>query len=230
VTQPPSLPRGYPLDFQRLVRLHDGRRVFIRPNLPGDAPELAEAISTADAGTIHRRFLGGRPHVTAELVAHLTKVDYVRRFALVAIDPARRQGVAVARYESAGDGVAEVAVAVAPAWRDAGLATELVQLLAQAAAGRGIHAFTGTYLAENRPVAALIRDAGATADQVTDYGIAEFSVQLCPRDPGAARTSRSLPMATRASPTMADLSQPRRPPRRTPPPSARAGAAPGLPR
>jgi RimJ/RimL family protein N-acetyltransferase len=181
VTHPPSLPRGYPPDFQRLVRLHDGRRVFIRPILPSDAPELAEAISAADPDTIHRRFLGGRPHVTAELMDHLTKVDYARRFALVAIDPARRQGVAIARYEAVDDAVAEVAVAVAPAWRDAGLATELVKLLAQAAADRGIHAFTGTYLAENRPVAALISDAGdagATADKVTDHGIAEFSVQF----------------------------------------------------
>lgn len=191
MTQPTSLPGGYPLDFQRLVRLHDGRRVFIRPILPGDAAELAEAISTADPDTIHRRFLGGRPPVTAELMAHLTGVDYVRRFALVAIDLARQQGVAIARYESVGNGVAEVAVAVAPAWRDAGLATELIQLLAQAAAERGIHAFTGTYLAENRPVAALIADAGATADQVTDHGIAEFSVQLSPAHPGAARSTRS---------------------------------------
>jgi RimJ/RimL family protein N-acetyltransferase len=193
VTQPPSLPLGYPLDFQRLVRLPDGRHVFIRPILPGDAPELADAISTADADTIRRRFLGGRPPVTPELMAHLTKVDYVRRLALVAIDPACRQGVAIARYEWTGDGVAEVAVAVAPAWRDAGLATELVQLLAQAAAGRGIHTFTGSYLAENRPVAALIADAGATADQITDHGIAEFSVQLDPGHPGTGPGARAPP-------------------------------------
>lgn len=119
------------LEYQQLVRLHDGRRVFIRPILPGDATELAEGISSADADTIDRRFLGGRPPVTPELMAHLTSVGYVRRFALVAINPARRQGVAIARYESVGNGVAEVAVAVAPAWRDGGLPTELVQLLAQ---------------------------------------------------------------------------------------------------
>jgi RimJ/RimL family protein N-acetyltransferase len=180
----PSLPRGYPLEYQRLVRLPDGRRVFIRPILPGDAPELAEAISAADAETVYRRFLGGRPQVTPQLMARLTEVDYASRLALVAIDTAGRKGVAVARYESVGNGVAEVAVAVAPAWRDAGLATELVRLLAQAAIERGIHAFTGTYLAENHPVAALISDAGATADKVTDHGITEFSVQLRPGHPG----------------------------------------------
>jgi RimJ/RimL family protein N-acetyltransferase len=200
VTQPPSLPRGYPLEYQRMVRLPGGRRVFIRPILPGDAPELAEAIRTADVETIHRRFLGGRPQVTPELMAHLTQVDYVRRFALVAIDPARERGVAIARYESVGDGVAEVAVAVTPAWRDAGLATELVRLLAQAAIERGIHAFTGTYLAENRPVAALISDAGATADKVTDHGITEFSVQLCTGHPAAARLACSRPEADASRP------------------------------
>lgn len=194
MTEPPTLPPGYPLEYQRLVRLPDGRRVFIRPILPGDAPELAEAIRTADAETIHRRFLGGRPHVTPELMAHLTEVDFVGRFAVVAIDTVRRNGVAIARYESVGNGIAEVAVAVAPAWRNAGLATELIQLLAQAAADRGIHAFTGTYLAQNRPVAALISDAGATADQITDHGITEFSVQLKPHcHPGMTRGSHSLP-------------------------------------
>jgi len=101
--------------------------------------------------------------------------------------------VAVARYESVGNGVAEVAVAVAPAWRDAGLAAELIQLLARAAAERGIHAFTGTYLAENRPVAALISDAGGTADMVTDHGITEFSVQLGPGRPGEAGDGPGLP-------------------------------------
>jgi GNAT superfamily N-acetyltransferase len=105
-------------------------------------------------------------------------VDYVRRFALVAIDPATRHGVAIAQYEPAGDGVAEIALVVAPAWRRAGLAGVLVQLLAEAAADRGIHTFMASYLAENRPVAALLRDAGELSTQRIEQGIAECSVAL----------------------------------------------------
>jgi GNAT superfamily N-acetyltransferase len=108
----------------------------------------------------------------------LTRVDYVRRFALVAIDPATRHGVAIAQYEPAGDGVAEIALVVAPAWRRAGLAGVLVQLLAEAAADRGIHTFMASYLAENRPVAALLRDAGELSTQRIEQGIAECSVAL----------------------------------------------------
>jgi GNAT superfamily N-acetyltransferase len=183
VPEPAGLPSGYPQEYQREVALRDGRRVLIRPVLPSDAPELADAIKTADRDTLHRRFMGGAPRVTPKLLAHLTVVDYVQRFALVAIDPASGRGVAIARYEPAGEGVAEIAVAVRPEWRRLGLATVLVELLAKAAAERGIHTFSASYLAENRPVAALVQDAGGLGRQVIKQGIAEFSLALNGRRP-----------------------------------------------
>ena len=160
---PAGRPPGYPREYERHVMLPGGRWVLIRPILPSDAPELAEALNTADADTLRRRFLGGPPKVTPALLAHLTKMDYVRRFALVAIDPATHHGVAIAQYEPAGDGVSEIAIVVAPAWRHAGLAALLVKLLADAAADRGLHTFTASYLAENRPVAALLRTPANSA-------------------------------------------------------------------
>jgi RimJ/RimL family protein N-acetyltransferase len=180
--QTSDLPPGYPQEYLRLVTLRDGRSVLIRPIQPSDAPALAQAIESADADTIRRRFLGGHPQVTPELIDYLTTVDYTSRFALVAVEPASQRGVAVARYEPAEqDGAAEVAVAVTPGWREVGLAAELLRTLAQAASERGIHTFTGTYLADNRPVTALINDADEPANQVTtSRGIAEFSVPLPP--------------------------------------------------
>jgi RimJ/RimL family protein N-acetyltransferase len=174
------LPGGYPREYEEELRLRDGRRVLIRPILPSDAPELADAIKTADPDTLRARFLGSPPRVTPALLAHLTVVDYARRFALVAIDPLTGRGVAVARYEPADHDVAEIAVAVRPAWRRVGLGTALLIRLARAAAERGVHAFTASYLAENRPVAALVEDAGGLARQVIKDGIAEFSLELGP--------------------------------------------------
>ena len=176
-----DLPPGYPQEYLRLVTLRDGRSVLIRPIQPSDAPALAESIESADADTIRRRFFGGHPRVTAELLDYLTTVDYTSRFALVAVEPASQRGVAIARYEPAEqDGTADVAIAVTPGWRDVGLATELLRMLAQAASERGIHTFTGTFLADNRPVTALINEADEPASQVTSRGITEFSVPLPP--------------------------------------------------
>jgi GNAT superfamily N-acetyltransferase len=171
-------PSGYPHELQRRLRLRDGREVLVRPILPSDAPDLAAAIGRADPDTLYSRFLTVSPHVTDRLLRYLTTVDYVRRLAIGAADAATGTGVAVARYESPGDGVAEVAVAVDPQWRRVGLATALVELLAEAALDRGVHTFTASYLAENRPVASLVRDAGGSGGQRIRSGVAECAVVL----------------------------------------------------
>lgn len=181
-----GLPPGYPVQYEQEVVLGDGRSVLIRPIRPSDAPELAEAIRTADPDTLRRRFVGGPPRLSTALLEHLTVVDYVHRFALIAIDPLTGRGVAIARYEPAGPGTAEIAVAVSPAWRCAGLATVLILLLAKAAAERGIHTFSASYLAGNRPIAALVQQAGGLGTQVIKQGIAEFTLPLDQQPPATS--------------------------------------------
>jgi RimJ/RimL family protein N-acetyltransferase len=175
---PPQKPPGYPAEYEHELRLRDGRWVVIRPVVPDDAAELAQAIRTADPETLRLRFLTGPPTVTPALAARLTTVDYMRRFALVAAERRTGRGVAIARYGAVRDGVADVAVAVDAAWRRVGLATALIELLAQAALDRGIGEFSAYYLAENRPVAALLARAGGAGKQLIHEGIAEVSVAL----------------------------------------------------
>ena len=174
-----DLPQGYPSSYESVVRLADRRKVTITPIVSSDAAELAEAIRTADADTIHARFLGGPPPLTEAVLDGLTRIDYVRRFALVARSHGR--GVAIARYgalpPSEGEpGVAEVAVAVAPEWRHAGLATVLVEMLARRALECGITEFTAMFLAANRPVTELAHDGQARV--VVAEGVAQLHAAL----------------------------------------------------
>lgn len=169
---------GYPPEYECVLRLPDGRILLIRPIVPTDAPQLAEAIRTADADTLRRRFMGGPPRLTPVLLSRLCTVDYRSRFALVATDASTGEGVAIARYERMAVGAAEVAVVVDPAWRRAGVATALIEMLAQAALERGIHTFTACYLAGNRPVAALRNLAAGAGRLTTDMGIAELVIAL----------------------------------------------------
>ncbi|WP_127509730.1 GNAT family N-acetyltransferase [Actinoplanes solisilvae] len=172
-----SVPPAYPREYERELRLSDGRLVRLRPIVPGDAAQLADAIRTADADTLHRRFIGSPPPLTPELLRHLCELDYGRRFALVATDPVTGRGVAIARYEATTDEVAEVAVAVDPGWRRAGLATALIELLAEAALDRGIATFSACYLAGNRPVASLVDRLGG-GRRIIKEGLAEALVGL----------------------------------------------------
>ncbi|HSR25262.1 MAG TPA: GNAT family N-acetyltransferase [Candidatus Eisenbacteria bacterium] len=180
--EPPTtqLPRGYPVGCETSVRLADHRRVSIRPVLPTDATELAEAIRTADPETLRARFMGGPPPLTDEVLAQLTEVDYDRRFALVARDDKDR-GVAIARYSALpaddnGEVAAEVAVAVDPEWRRVGLATVLIRLLARRAVECGIDRLSASFEAENRPVTELADEAHARV--VVSQGVAELQINL----------------------------------------------------
>jgi RimJ/RimL family protein N-acetyltransferase len=168
------------------MSLRDGRRVFVRPIIPSDAAALREAFRTADVDTLRRRFLGAPPPLTPDRLRHLTTVDYGRRFALIAATEAGH-GIGVARYEATDAGRAEAAVVVDPRWRRVGLATAMVDLLARAAVERGIDTFTATYLAENRPVTALVNLAGDAGERLIRQGIADVAVHLDEQRIDAAR-------------------------------------------
>ena len=94
--QAQDLPSAYPSSYETVITLADGRQVQIRPILPSDAPELTEAIRTADAETLRTRFLGGPPPLTDATLDTLTRVDYCSRFALAAFS--HGLGIAIARY------------------------------------------------------------------------------------------------------------------------------------
>jgi GNAT superfamily N-acetyltransferase len=157
---PRDVPSGYPSNLEQLVTLADGREVFVRPIVPADTDALREAVANADAQTIHDRFLGGRPPTDEATLRHLTTLDYVHRLAMVAFDPNGR-GTGIARYEgTANTDFAEVAVVVDPAWRQVGLATALLRILAGAALECGITRFAATSYADNIDVRDMLARSG----------------------------------------------------------------------
>ncbi|WP_346115315.1 GNAT family N-acetyltransferase [Nonomuraea maheshkhaliensis] len=184
------------------MRLQDGRTAFLRPIVPDDAAALAEAIRDADAETLRRRFLGAPPPLTGELLRHLTTVDYARRLALAGFDPATGRGIAIARYEPVDERTAEVAIAVDPAWRRVGLATAMIELLAEAALKHGYDAFTATYLADNRPVAALVTGSDGSGHQQIRQGLAEVAISL---DRTAFEDVKGVPMTRTPDEALAQL-------------------------
>lgn len=172
-------PAGFPLGLVQKVSLLDGRRVFARPVLPRDKHRLSRAIEQADADTLHRRFLGGRPPHGDRELQRLVRVDYDKRLAVVAFAPDGK-GVGIARYEAlTGTDTAEVAVAVDPAWRHVGLATALVRLLGLHATQHGIGRFTADFFADNVDVADLLVEAALPYQMSEDpTGVVKADVVL----------------------------------------------------
>ncbi len=172
-----ELPNGYPKELEGDFDLSDGRNVRIRPILPADVDDLADAIAHADSETLLHRFFTAAPYLSEKQIHYLAEVDYRRRLALVAADDEGR-GVAVARYECHTDcTVAEVAVAVAPEWRSGGLATEMLRRLEEPARRNGFTELDAVYLPENRPIARVFEHLGYSEQHIED-GVARVSKAL----------------------------------------------------
>jgi GNAT superfamily N-acetyltransferase len=189
------VPSGYPSELEQLLNLADGREVFVRPIVPTDSDALREAIANADPQTIHDRFLGGRPPTDDQTLRHLTTLDYVHRLAIVAFDP-RGRGVAIARYEGTANAeLAEVAVVVDPAWRQIGLATALLRMLADAALKRGITRFSATSYADNIDVHDILSRSGLPRRRIGTGAVVDDIVEL---DAASTDTTPCPPKAPRS--------------------------------
>jgi GNAT superfamily N-acetyltransferase len=174
-------------EFDREIDLKDGGRVRLRPIVPGDEPALVALHGRLSQQSAYQRFLTIMPRLPLNWAHYLANVDYARRLALVAVDPATADLVAVARYESTADpGTVEVAFVVQDSWQSRGLGTRLFGELVRAARLNGIERFRALVLADNRRMLDLIARFGAVAERHVEHGVVEL-VFTAPRSAGLMR-------------------------------------------
>lgn len=144
------------------LALRDGSVVAIRPLEQGDRAQLGAAIMCLSERSRYLRFASPMPVLRASDLDRLVDVDHVHREALLAIDPATRIGVAVARYAEMPEepAVADVAVTVADEWQGRGLGSLLLAQVILRGRENGYRALRATTLAENRRSRALVKGAG----------------------------------------------------------------------
>ena len=76
----------YPEEDESHMVSVDGRRIFVRPVKPEDAPLFTALFETLSPTTIYHRFFGALKELNPEMLARFTQIDYDREIALVAID------------------------------------------------------------------------------------------------------------------------------------------------
>jgi GNAT superfamily N-acetyltransferase len=126
----------------------DDPEVLIRPVSPGDQDELREMLSRLSRETIHKRFHLPMPYMPEWMLAYLTDVDHYDKESLVALVGDEIVGHTMYARQEACE--AEMAIVVEDRWQSRGIGRLLLNRLAEEAEHRGIEAFTGTVLGENR--------------------------------------------------------------------------------
>jgi nucleotide-binding universal stress UspA family protein/GNAT superfamily N-acetyltransferase len=171
------------------VKLRDGSRIDIRPIEPDDRAILAEGFERLSPDSRYRRFFGPMPELSERFLDYLTVVDHRDHEALIALDAETGDGVGVARYVRTAPGVAEPAVVVIDDWQGRGVASELLDALADRARAEDIARFEAPVLASNRDAIAVLERLGRTT-QRPDGREVQLTIDLA--QPGVSLPWRSV--------------------------------------
>jgi CRP-like cAMP-binding protein len=162
------------------ITLRDGARVLVRPILPSDRGKLADTQPGFSQESHYRRFFSAPP-LSEKVIQYLIDVDYSDHFAWVVLEAGEpdEPGVASARYirERDAEDIAEVAFSVIDEYQGRGLGTFLLGALAVAATENDVHRFRARVLAENEPMRAILRRAGAHME-FSEPGVLETVVDV----------------------------------------------------
>jgi RimJ/RimL family protein N-acetyltransferase len=165
--------------MRHLLTLSDGATLVVRPLTERDRDALEAAVMRLSPTSRLLRFAAPKPRLTKADLDRLMDLDHHDREALVAVDPASGEGVAVARYAAmpGEPGVAELAVTVADAWQGRGLGGALTQLVIDRARDEGFGRLLAIALGENRRAVRMLRRGGFTHLR-TGSGLTELELRL----------------------------------------------------
>jgi GNAT superfamily N-acetyltransferase len=164
------------------VVLADGAQILIRPIEPCDARQLGAAFEHLSAVSRFRRFLSPIDHLSDTQLAYLTHVDHLAHEAIVAIDAATGEDVAVARFVRDPDdrSRAEVAIVVADHWQGRGIGGALADRLRDRARSVGVEWFTARMLIGNRDGRRLLDRVADELSENEDAGTIDIAARLKP--------------------------------------------------
>ena len=140
-------------------------------------------LSRVSSETIYQRFHILYPEVPEQTLALMLDVDHPDKEFLVAV--AEEEIVGHAMYVRLGDGrEAEMAIIVEDGWQSRGVGRLLLSELAERARLRGIEAFTGEILGQNRRMGRLAAMFARAAYTIND-GLYHVRMSLRTLEPAA---------------------------------------------
>jgi RimJ/RimL family protein N-acetyltransferase len=180
----------YGSDWSARHALPDGTQVLLRPIQPSDRDDVARQFARMSPDSRFRRFFTGIRELTPEMLDHLTLVDGVDHYALVAtvesLDLKLEEGIGVARFVrlASEPDIAEAAVTVVDDYQGRGVGRLLLTTLVAAAQARSVRKFRGEVLVSNEPMRRLLEGAGAQGRPTEDATL-EYDIPIDAAAPGS---------------------------------------------
>lgn len=174
----------YPRYLERVLPLHDGSTVLLRPVRPEDAEAQKRFVARLSDLTLYRRFHAPIRELSPERLVRFTQIDYDREMAFVAIDIDEEDGSeeirAFGQYNRVVDGDdAEFGIAVEDAWQGRGLGFAMMEAIESCARDRHVSRINGFVLADNDAMRAMMVARGYHLERdPDDPGVVNFTLVL----------------------------------------------------
>jgi RimJ/RimL family protein N-acetyltransferase len=174
------------LEWGERARLRDGQDVLIRPIRPDDAVGLQDSFVRMSPDTIYDRFLGSKQVLTDKEARQLSRLDYQRHMALIAVvdpdadDPGSIIGVARYHVLDSEPDCAEFAIVVGDVYQRLGLGTLLMRRLVEYAFAHGIRTFLGITHPNNNRLIRFVYRSGLSVERELVEGLLELRITLGP--------------------------------------------------
>ncbi len=174
-----AAPAPYPEHWESDVVLADGSTAHVRPIRADDRDLLQAFHGRQSAESIYFRYFTPHPTLSEADLDRFTQIDYRDRMAFVAL--LGDDLVAVARYDRwSGRDDAEVAFMVDDAHQGLGIATVLLEFLAEAGRQVGYRRFSAQVLPTNRKMLRVFRQAGFRTSSEWGDGVIEVVLDIEP--------------------------------------------------
>jgi len=173
----------YPKEYEKTIRLDNGKSVLLRPIRPEDEPMEAEMFTTFSAETKRFRFFGPIGETTHEMLIRYTQIDYDREMAIIAelTEEGRKKMAGVVRIITDPDNEsAEYAIVVGDPWQRQGLGTVMTDYILEIARNRGIKKIYAYLLKDNIEMLHLFLKFKFTHQKEEDMYRVELSLDPVP--------------------------------------------------
>ena len=189
----------YPARYESDILLRDGSSLHLRPIKPGDVTALLEFHTRLSPRSVYFRYFSPLPELGEERARALANVDYYNTFALVGELGGRLVGVARYYRDEKSRHRAEVAFLIEDALQGRGIATRMLERLAEIAREKDITTFDAYVLGDNRKMMDVFMHTGFAVERRLDGGVFQVSFPITPTPEYEERVAQRSQMAARAS-------------------------------
>ncbi len=189
----------YPARYESDILLRDGSSLHLRPIKPGDVSALLEFHTRLSPRSVYFRYFSPLPELSEERAKVLASVDYNDTFALVGELGGRLVGVARYYRDEKAHDRAEVAFLIEDALQGRGIATRMLERLAEIAREKAITTFDAYVLGDNRKMMDVFMHTGFAVERRLDGGVFQVTFPITPTPEYEEKAALRSQSAARAS-------------------------------